>query len=150
MADPLTILSIGSTVIGGAVSAMGQIAQGREADRAAQFEAEQLEKNAKAARATASREAKEEHRQKRLAMSRARAIGAASGSDRDFDLEGDIEAEGQYRALSAIFEGEEAAKGRITQAKARRYDGKVAKRAGFMSAGGSLLGTGASLLEKYG
>lgn len=156
MADALTV---GMQAIGGLSKTIGAVAAGNEAARSANFEAAQLEREARAAQARASHIAAEEGRQRRLALSRARAVGAASGAGRAARIEGDIEAEGQYRALTAIFEGEEAAAGRMTQAAARRYDGSVARRAGFMKAGASVLNTGSgiakseafkSLLEKYG
>lgn len=137
----------------------GSISGGMAANKAAKFEAAQIERQAKAAQAEASREAMEEGRQRDLALSRAQAIGAASGAGRASRIEGEIAAEGTYRALSAVWAGDERAAGLNTQAQARRIEGKNAKRASFFraaSAGASGLGnfaaspSGMSLLEKYG
>lgn len=153
-AAPLILMAVGT-----AVSAIGTIGAGIAKNKAAKFEAAQMDRQAKVERATASAAAAEEHRQKRIALSRAQLVGAASGGGRAFDLEGDIEQEGQYRALTALFEGDERAAGRRMQASARRYEGKAAKRAGFISGFGSfargasgMIGSsaGSSLLEKYG
>lgn len=156
MADPLTI---GLMAAGTVLSTVGQISAGRAADSAAKFEARQMEQQAKAEQARASALAAEEHRQKRIALSRAQAVGAASGGGRDFRLEGDLEREGTYRAMTALWEGEERASGRRMQAAATRAEGKAARRAGFISGVSTLIGgagramgsnAGQSLLEKYG
>lgn len=140
-----TILS----AAGGIVSTVGALAQGSAAKASSEYEAKQLEAQGLAENAAAQREAQEERRQKEIMMSRARAVGAASGGGLDFELAGDIEEEGEYRALTALWEGEEAAKGRKAQAEAARFDGKQAKKASLFKAGKTLLGTGTSIYEKY-
>ena len=140
-----TILSAGGT----AVSAIGAIQQGKSQQASANYQAAQLEAAGKAEQAASQREAEEERRQKRLMQSRARAVGAASGGGIDLELAGDIEEEGEYRALTALWEGTEAAKGRRAQAAASRFEGRQARKAGFLRAGRTILGGGASLYEKY-
>lgn len=141
-----TILS----TAGSAIGAVGAIQSGNAANAAAQHQAAQLEAAGQTERAIAQREAEENRRQARLMQSRARAVGAASGGGIDLDLAGDIAEEGEYRALTSIWEGEEAAKGRKAQAAAARFEGKQAKKAGYLKAGKTLLSGGASLFEKYG
>ncbi len=141
-----TILSAG----GAAVSGIGAIQSGNAQNAAAKYQAAQLEASGKAEQAAAQREAEEQRRQGRLMQSRARAVGAASGGGVDFELAGDIEEDGEYRALTALWEGEEAAKGRRAQASASRFEGKQAKKAGYLKASKTILGGGASLFEKYG
>lgn len=140
-----TILS----AAGSAVGAVGAIQSGNAQNAAAQYQAKQLEASGKAEQAAAQREAEEQRRQSRLMQSRARAVGAASGGGIDLELAGDIEAEGEYRALTALWEGNEAAKGRRAQAAASRFEGKSAKKAGYLKAGRTILGGGSSLYEKY-
>lgn len=142
-----TILSVAGSAVGG----LGAIQSGKAQQASSEYQAAQLEAAAKTERATAQREAKEERRQASLLQSRARAVGANSGGGIDFELAGDIEADGEYRALTALWEGEEAAKGREAQAAASRFEGRQAKRAGLLRAGGTILGgAGRSFLEKYG
>ncbi|WP_016745739.1 hypothetical protein [Rhizorhabdus wittichii] len=141
--------------IGGKVlQAGGSIFGGIAANKAAKAEARQMETQAGLERATSQREAMEERRQARLLNSRALAVAAASGGGADdpsvVNLMADIDGEGAYRALTALYEGETEARGLEAQAKARRKEGKNAKIAGFINAGASLLGAGSSLKERYG
>lgn len=149
MAGPLTV---GLKAAGSLISAGGTIASGIAQNKAAKFEAKQMERQGKAEMARGSRVAAEEARQKRIALSRAQALGAASGAGRASRLEGELEREGAYRSLTAVWEGEERAAGRFAQAKARRFEGKQAKAAGFVRGLGTLAsGLGEmSLLRKYG
>lgn len=135
--------------VGTGVSAVGSLKAGADAKAASEFNAAQLDASAKAESAASQRKAEEERRQKRLVQSRARAVGAASGGGIDLELAGDLEEEGEYRALTALWEGEEAAKGRRNQAAATRFEGRQSKKAGFLKAGRTILGGGGSLYEKY-
>ncbi|SFE20950.1 hypothetical protein SAMN04488523_105321 [Sulfitobacter brevis] len=158
-----TILS----AAGAGIGAVGAIQSGNAQNAAAQYQAAQLEASGKAERASSQREAEEQQRQTRLMHSRARAVGAASGGGIDLELAGDIEAEGEYSALTALWEGAEAAKGRNAQAAASRLEGKAAKKAGYLKGASkvfsgaaslyeslapsrTILSNGQSLLEKYG
>ncbi len=158
-----TILSAG----GAAISGIGAIQSGNAQNAAAQYQAAQLEAAGKAETAASQRKAEEDRRQTRMMQSRARAVGAASGGGIDLELAGDIEADGEYRALTALWEGAEAAKGRNAQAAASRFEGKAAKKAGYLKGaskafsgaaslydslapGKTILSNGRSLLEKYG
>lgn len=140
-----TILSAAGT----AVSGLGAIQSGRAQGAASEYQAAQLDAAAKTERASAQRKAEEDRRQTQVMQSRARAVGAASGGGIDFELAGDIEAEGEYRALTSLWEGEEAAKGREAQAAASRFEGRQAKRSGLLKAGRTILDAGTSFYEKY-
>jgi len=158
-----TILSAAGTAVG----AVGAIQGGKAQQASANYQAAQLEAAGKTERAIAQREAEEDRRQARLMQSRARAVGAASGGGIDLELAGDIAEEGEYRALTSIWEGEEAAKGRNAQAAAARFEGKQAKKAGYLRGASkafsgaaslsdnlapskTILSNGQSLMEKYG
>lgn len=141
-----TILS----ATGSVVSGIGSIAAGNAQKSAADFQAKQLEQRGQTEEAVAQRRAEEERRQTRLMQSRAMAVGAASGGGIDLDLAGDIEEDGEYRALTALWEGVEARKGRDAQAGAARLEGRQRQRAGLFKAGSSILSGGTSLFEKYG
>lgn len=140
-----TILSAG----GAAVSAVGAVQGGKAQQSALNFQAKQLEAAGLAESAAAQHRAEEDRRQTRLVQSRARAVGAASGGGIDIDLAGDIEADGEYRALTTLWEGDEAAKGRNTQAAASRFEGRAAKTSGLLRAGSTIAGGATSLYEKY-
>lgn len=153
-AAPLILLAAGT-----AISAAGTIASGIQQNKMAKFEASQMERQARAETAQGSRVGAEESRQRRLALSRARAVGAAPGAGRAARIEGEIEKEGRYRELTAVWEGGERAAGRMAQASARRAEGKAARMAGFVRGAGTLASgfgsalnspSGQSLLAKYG
>lgn len=134
---------------GGMVQTIGHGRAGMAENSMARYESAQHESLAVAELATASHASAEEQRQKRLALSRAQLVGAASGGGRAANVEGAIEAEGQYRALTALWQGGEAASGRRTQAAVRRMEGTAARKAGFIRGFGTLAASGASMWGKY-
>ena len=161
MADPFTIALVSAAATG--LQVVGQIQQGKAANKAAQYQAAQYEVNAKQAeiaagqeRAASQRVAHERRRNATLLASKAQAIGASGGGGLDpstVDIISDIDAEGEYGALAALYQGEEAAMGRedqarmnLAQAGASRYEGKVAKQQGYYNAAG----TAGSYFTKYG
>jgi hypothetical protein len=138
-------LLVSGTILGAA----GLSSAANSQRRSSNFEAAQMEQQAGQDRASAQRQAAEERRRARFAQSRALAVSAASGGAADpgaLNILGDLEAEGEYRALSALYEGEESARGLATGAAARRYEGASARRSGQLS----VLTAGSTLLEKYG
>lgn len=155
--DPLTMLSAAAT----AVSALGSIASGNAARGQANYQARQMEQQAGQERATAQRAAIEQRHKAALAGSRAQALAAASGGGASdptiVGIQSDIAGQGEYNALSALFNGEERARGMETQAQATRFQGQQARKAGVMGAftsvangAGTIMGSGNSLLNKYG
>ena len=139
------VLAAGGTIL----STAGAIQQGNAANAAAKYNAAQLEAAGKAENAAAQRKAAEESRQKELVLSRARTVAAASGGGQDVALMGQIEEEGTLRSLTALWEGDEAAKGRNAKAAATRFEGSQAKRAGAIKGLSILAEGGASLYDKY-
>ncbi len=135
---------------GTALSAVSQVQAGNAQQAAAEFQARQLEQQATAERAAASVEAGERRQETMLLMSRARAVGAASGGGIDFFGLGDLAEEGARRERMAVWQGEERAKGRSAQAAASRFEGQQMARAGRIGAFSTALSGGASFLEKYG
>lgn len=131
------------------LSTLGSISQGKSASVAAKYEAEQLEQKAGQERAASQRKAIEMRRRAGIAESRALALAAASGggaSDPTItNLMAGIAGEGELAAQTAIYEGEERARGAEMGAEAKRYEGKSAKRAGYLSAGATLLSGAAKL-----
>jgi hypothetical protein len=153
MADPITILTIGGSVLSG----IGTIMGGRAEDAAAKSQAAQMQQQAGQERATAQREAIERRRQANLAISRARAVGGASGAAVSdiAGIEGDIAAEGDYNARTALFEGEDRAVGLEYGARVTRAKGKAAKKSAMIGGIAQVAsGVGSayyqnSMLEKY-
>lgn len=146
-----------------AITAAGQIRQGQAAQNAANFEAQQLDVNAKSAeiaagqnRASAQRAAIEKRREGTLLASRAQAVGSAGGSVLDpstANIISGIQGEGEYGALTALYQGEEAAYGNedsarmnLSQAGAKRASGRNAQTQSYYNAAG----TAASFFSKYG
>lgn len=143
-------LTLGGAALGAGGSIIGANAEAREMRR----EAAQLEAQAGLERASSHRQAIDGRRQARLAMSRGLAVAAASGAGADdptvVNTLADIEGEGEYRALSALYAGEETARGMEAEAAARRRGAKSTKSAGYLNAAGSILSAGSSLYGKYG
>lgn len=124
-----------------AVQASGTLSAGRAEQQAAAARAQALEHQAAQARqqagqerASSQRSASEKRRLGKLLASRALAVAAASGAgagDPTVELiVGDIGAEGEFRALSAQFEGEERARGLETQADLKIFESEQERRAG--------------------
>lgn len=132
------------------VTTAGALKSASAQEKAAEFNAKQMEAAGKAELAEATIEAENERRRKDLMMSRARAVGAASGGGIDIDLMGDIEEEGVLNEQRIIWGGKERRAGRNAQAASSRFAGQSKKRAGILDAGSSLLSGGKSFYEVYG
>lgn len=143
-----------AAIAGGVVKGVGTILSSRAQAKQLKNEAAQLEAQALTERATSQRESIEQRRNARFAQSRALALSAASGasaSDRSIEtIISDIAGEGEYRALTALYNGEEQASSMEMQAKARRKEAKNAKVAGMISALGTILEGGSSIASRYG
>lgn len=130
MADPGTWLMAAST----AVSAGSAYAQGQAAESSAQFEAQQIEQNALRREEQGEMEAAEQRRQKRIALSDARAAQTASGgtttSGMALTQQGKLAREFEYNALASIYDARVDAQGLRRQAAGRRFEGRTARRAG--------------------
>lgn len=142
MADPVTMMMVAST----ALTAGGAIMEGNAAKKSADFTAAQLDRNAIAAEASSQRLAAEERRKSEILQSRARAVAAAGGGTTTdigvSEVLAQIDREGEYNALAALFEGKEQAAGLRGQAAGARFEGKVAKRAGQLKAVSTILSGG--------
>lgn len=158
-----TVVSTVGTLVAGEQEAQAYKASAKVENELAQYRARQLEQNAGQERAASQHKAEQERKQARLVQSRARAVGAASGAVKGTDIEdilAGLAGEGEYNAQSALYEGEEAARGMEAQANAERYSGKVgkamasyqaraARRGSYISSVGNALEGSASMYEKY-
>ena len=146
MADYAKLLQSMSTVF----QTVGPIAQGVAMQREAGAEARQYEVAAGQARAAAQRGAAEERRKARLVQSRARAVAEGGASDVGVvNTMADIAAEGEYRALTALYEGEERARGYEDTAAARRYSGRQSLLSGIVAGSSTFLKEQPDLFSKY-
>lgn len=84
--------------------------------------------------AITSREMSEEIRNKELMHSRAIAVAGASGAGTDglTKLLGDLNAEGEYRVMSVLWNGQNEAEGLQYRAEAAEREGKAAQTAGII------------------
>jgi hypothetical protein len=153
MAQALVALPLVMTVLGGAAQAGGTILSSNAQARELNLQADQLSTQAGSEHATSQRRAMEERRQARLASSRALALSAAGGGADDpsvINAIAGIDQEGEYRALTALYEGNDAAAGLEAEAAARRRGAKSTKTAGLIKAGSTILSAGSSLYSRYG
>lgn len=149
MAAAAPYLTAASAVIGIGSS----IAQGKQQDAMARIEAGQMEANAKAERAASQRDASQERKRSDYLQSRARSLAAASGagaSDPTIEnIIAGLDSEGEYRALTALYNGEQQASGLELGSQVRRIEGRNARSASRYQAAGTLMKAGASLYDKY-
>lgn len=141
------------SVVGAGVGAAGSIIGARDKARELRSEADQLETQAGLTRATSQRQSIEERRQAKLVESRAQALAAANGGGSDVSVVkaiSEIQGEGEYRALTALYEGNERAAGMEGEAAAKRRGAKSVKTAAAFEAAGSIIKAGSSLAQRYG
>lgn len=125
---------------------LGQVTQGLADKKQADYQADQLEANAKASKAKASRSAEEERRRGDIILSNARAAMAGNGgvttdSGATQNL-AEIEQVVDFNSLASIYDGDSQAESFNRQAQGKRFAGRNARTAGY--AGGI-----SSLMQKY-
>lgn len=168
--DPGTMMmaaSAGMTLAGGAVSAMGTLAGGADAQaiararqQEAEFEATQDVQNSASAIAASGRQAIDINQKASLLQSTARATAAASGVNAGtgsaLQNEAAIGARGKYAAAMELWQGQNEANDDLNKAAAKHYEGLVdlaggemAKRASIYSAIGTIAGGGGSAFKTY-
>ncbi len=147
-----TIGTIGS-VAGTVMSAVGARNAGISANQEADYRAKQAEINAGQERASAQRASVEQIRQLRVAQSHGQAVAAASGAGAldpsVMDIMGDLEAQGQYKAATATYQGEDSARNLETQAMLDRFSGSQARKAGDVKALSTVMSGATDLYSKY-
>ncbi len=108
--------------------------KGYQAKKLKEQEAKGLQEAAVRQMAITSREMSEEIRNKELMHSRAIAVAGMSGAGTDglTKLLGDLNAEGEYRVMSVLWNGQNEAQGLIYRAEAAEREGKAAQTAGII------------------
>lgn len=141
-------------LVGAGLAAGGGILKGVSEKRAAGEQAKQLEHQADVEQAGAQRSAADERRTARYVSSRAQAVAAAGGgsvSDPTVtNILADIGTEGEYRSLTALYNGDETALALRRQALAVKKAGKAAMQSAVLGAASGGLSFGSSMYEKYG
>jgi hypothetical protein len=166
--DPIaTPAMLALTAAGGAMSAMGTLAGGKAAAQAGyasqqahEFAARQQEQAGQEGRAVAQRSALEKRREGTLLSSKMLARAAASGGGADdptvTKIGEDIAGRSEYDALTEMYKGENRARGLLDAAMGSRMTGDAAlaegeakKRASYLSAAGTIIGTAGSMYGQY-
>ncbi len=108
--------------------------KGYQAKKLKEEEAKGLQEAAVRQMAITSREMAEEIRNKELMHSRAIAVAGLSGAGTDglTKLLGDLNAEGEYRVMSVLWNGQNEAQGLQYRAEAAQREGKAAQTAGII------------------
>ena len=157
--DPATLtmiatgVSMAATAAGTIVGAAGARAQGKAAQAAAEFQAQQQEIRAKEEQAAAQREAQQLRRRKELALSELQARSAASGfsatDPTSLALADEIAKYGTMQEQMAMYGGTSRRAGLESQAFASRFEGRMARQAGRINAASTILGGVSSIADKF-
>jgi hypothetical protein len=164
--DPVTLAAMGTavasaaqviapiaTVAGTVLGYQGAMAQGKAAQAAANYEAQQMEMQGKEELAAAGAERDQLRRKKELAQSTLQANAAASGfSATDptaLNLAEDIEEYGTLQEQMAMYGGSSRAAGRKAQAEAARMTGRAAMQGARYKAMGTVLSGVSTLADRY-
>jgi hypothetical protein len=116
-------------------AARAERAAAKKAREAAEFTAEQYKGKAQQERAIGSREVEQQARKGKIAVSNARAIGAASGAGGYESNIAEIIGESDYQMLAALYNGEQTARDFDVAAEVSLREGADAARAHAAQAG---------------
>lgn len=144
-----------ASLAGTGLSALSSIQQGKALEASGKNAAEQARIVASNAAAVGQREAAVQRRASNYALSRSRALAAASGGGAaDPSVVGneqDLAEQGEMNVLTALFNGSSRSDQYLRQATVSEWEGKQSKRSGFVKAGTTIFdGMGTSLYRKYG
>lgn len=146
-------IPIALAVGGAALQAGGTIVGANSQATELNSQADQLDTMAGQDRASGQRAAAEQLRQSRLLQSTGQARAAATGGASDptvVNILANLEGEGKYRALTALYDSEETARSKEMQGIDKRKEAGNVKTAGLLGAVGSLLSSGSSLYSRFG
>ena len=136
------------------VSTVSAIQQGNDARHQADAQALALRNQANADAAAAQRTAVNSRRQAQYAISRGQALAASSGAGATdptvASVLGQIAGEGEYHALTSLYEGGTSSQNLNSQATAASSEGRAYQRAGYLKGISTLMTGGTTLATKYG
>lgn len=128
-----TVLSAGAGIAGAKMQSDAAAQQGEYQARVAEMQALALQQEAQQKQAAAQREMITREKQKDLLLSRQQAVAAASGGGATdptiLQLMGTTAGQGEYNALSALYEGDVQAQSLNYQADIERYKAMRARQA---------------------
>lgn len=140
-------------IAGTVISAGSQVYGGIQKKRADDFAAAQVSQEAGQSTASGIQGAIEQRRRASYVASSARAHIAASGmattGPSAITTVGGITGEGDYRALTALYQGEDRAQELRYKASGLRAEGSAAQTAGWMSGISSVLTGGYNVANEY-
>lgn len=143
-----------ATVGGTAISAIGADNQGKAAKTEADYEANQLNQNADNQMASAEQREVAQNLQTKYVLSTAQARAAAGGAAAtDPTVTTNmmtIAGQGQFRALTDLYQGQAAAQADTTKATADIFGGQQGQASGQTKMYSTILGGASSLYDKYG
>ncbi len=146
-------LAVMAFVGGTALKAKGAIDAGKERRKSAYIEAAQWDDKADVTRGATQREAAREKLIADYTGSTALAAAAASGAGVQninvLNLMAEIEAEGEYRAASKLYTGDQEAQGMEDAADNLRRGGDAYRKAGKMQALSTILQGGSTMYGMY-
>lgn len=126
-------------LLGTGLGAVGSVYSGAQARTGADFEARQMKAKGDEQRAIGQRRAMQAKREKDLALSRVRALSAASGGGVDDDsvtnLMAGIEQQGNYNSMLELYQGNSAGNKAYAGAAIRRKEGSSAFGGALLRAG---------------
>lgn len=153
MGTGLEIALVAAAAGGTLLQAKSQMDAGKAAKKMGEYTAEEARIKAIQAQAVGQRKAAEQRRQANLVGSKLQAQAAAGGGATDptiLKLQEDIAGEGEYRALTDLYESEVQSNDLITQGNMARYEGNLKNKAGKMNAMSTILSFGGDMYSKYG
>lgn len=151
--ETLALASIGSSIIGGGLSAGGALMAGNATANAANYRAQVADNMATYSIAKGSREAQDSLLKtgqmvgKQFAAQGASGLDAASGSA--VQVRASTAQLGQLDALTIMNNAAMKAAGLRTEAQLDRFSAKNAKTESYLKAGGSLINTVSSVSDKW-
>jgi hypothetical protein len=141
MADPITMITVGTAVLG----AVTTVAGGAQAEAQGKAQQQQAEIRANEELAAGQRASSEEERKKLLAQSALASRAAASGSGVSDPTIGKlfqgIEEEGSYNSKATLATGQNRANSARYEGALARWQGKNASRNSKFEAAGTIMGS---------
>jgi len=141
-------VAVGVAAVGLVMNVTAQQKAKKAGQQDAQFLAAQQQEAARKSRALGQRQSAEERKQARLVSSALQARAGGGGTDAGvIELEKDIA--GEYRALSALYEGEEGALGLEGQAAAGLRSQRARSTAYNWQTAGTIVDSGSKMYGRY-
>lgn len=139
---------------GTAINAIGTIGQGNLAKAMGIMQAKQLRQQALADQASSQVVAGQERKKAEYLKSRVRSLAGASGTGMDspdiVNTISDIDQQGAFNALSALYSGQTSADSKNLAAGMAIAEGNSKKASSLLSAGGTILTSAAGWKTLYG